>query len=415
MTINTLPINERYLLDAEGRLTDDALDQPLDIARKLAADFALTAIERDYIGGTPKQQRDDIRTSGLLALIIPKQYGGLGANWQQTMQIVREFAKADSSIAHVFAFHHLMLATVRLFSKPEQWQPWFEQTARQNWFWGNALNPMDERTVSRSFSNWREFSGKKSFCSGALDSEMLIASAIDPSVIANGKPRLLIAALPTGRTGIHVIQDWDNMGQRQTDSGSVNFERVRVEENEILSEPGPLNTPFSCLRPLVAQLILTNIYLGIAEGAFEDARQYTLDEARPWHTSNVATTSQDPYVLGHYGDFWVGLESTKALTELAAAKLDWAWHQDANLTEADRGEVAVCISAAKVLATRVGLDITSRMFEVTGSRATHAGLRLDRHWRNLRTHTLHDPLDYKIKELGDWALNESYPDPSFYS
>ncbi|ROH84575.1 monooxygenase [Pseudomethylobacillus aquaticus] len=383
---------------------------PLQIAQTLASDFALTAVERDFAGGTPKQERDALRASGLLSLVIPQAYGGLGANWVDTMQVVREIAKADSSIAHVFGFQHLMLATVRLFSQPAQWERWFTLTAQHQWFWGNALNPLDERTTVKAFNGWVEFSGRKSFCSGAIDSEMLIASGLRQ---ADGQ--LLIAAVPTARSGITVIQDWDNIGQRQTDSGSVHFEKVRVEDSELLLDPGPLSTPFSCLRPLVAQLILTNIYLGIAEGAFADARQYSLGEMRPWQTSKVARVSEDPYVLSHYGDFWVGLESTRALADRAAQRLDEAWAQEAKLSEVTRGEVALCISAAKVQATRTGLDITSRMFEVTGSRATHAGLRLDRHWRNLRTHTLHDPLDYKIKELGEWALNKRFPEPTFYS
>ncbi|POZ51447.1 acyl-CoA dehydrogenase family protein [Methylovulum psychrotolerans] len=383
---------------------------PFTIAKHLAELFALTVVERDYLGGTPKQERDEIRNSGLLALIIPKKYGGQGANWVDTMQIVRKIATVDSSLAHVFGFQHLMLATVRLFSKPEQWERWFEQTAQLNWFWGNALNPLDTRLTAKPFLGGYEFSGKKSFCSGAIDSEMLIVSAI-----ATTDGKLLIAAIPTTRTGVSVIQDWDNIGQRQTDSGSVIFKKVRVEDYEILAEPGPLSTPFSCLRPLVAQLILTNIYLGIAEGAFEDARQYTLNEARPWHSSNMAAANQDPYILNHYGNFYVGLESTRVLSDLAAAKLDKAWQQDTQLGEEERGEVAIAISSAKVLATRTGMDITSNMFEVMGSRATHGGLRLDRHWRNLRTHTLHDPLDYKIKELGEWILNKAYPKPTFYS
>ncbi len=232
----------------------------------------------------------------------------------------------DSSIAHVFGFQHLMLATVRLFSRPEQWQPWFELTARNHWFWGNALNPLDTRTVSRSFAGWREFSGRKSFCSGALDSEMLIASALDGE---GGK--LLIAAIPTARSGISLAHDWDNMGQRQTDSGSATFERVRVEESELLLDPGPLSTPFACLRPLIAQLIFTQVFLGIAEGAFEEARQYTLKEARPWFRSNAATVSEDPYVLAHYGEFWVGLESTRLLVRRAAQLLDEAWGKGAAL------------------------------------------------------------------------------------
>ena len=85
------------------------------------------------------------------------------------------------------------------------------------------------------------------------------------------------------------------------------------------------------------------------------------------------------------------------------------------MTEDERGEVAIKIAAAKILTTRIGLDITSRMFEVTGSRSTHAGLCMDRYWRNIRTHTLHDPIDYKLKELGDWVLKEKYPTPTFYS
>ncbi|WP_404809797.1 acyl-CoA dehydrogenase family protein [Methylobacillus caricis] len=384
---------------------------PQETARRLATEFAATAAERDLTGGTPKLERDALRASGLLALSIPREQGGLGANWQETLLVVRELSKVDSSIAHVFAFHHLMLATVRLFARPDQWRPWFEHTARLNWFWGNALNPLDERTISRQVGHWQEFSGKKSFCSGATDSEMLIVSAYRQE----GNHELVVAAVPTGRTGITVLQDWDNIGQRQTDSGSVNFEKVRVEDNDILSEPGPLSTPFSCLRPLLAQLILTNIYLGIAEGAFEDARHYTLNEARPWHRSGSRQTDEDPYILAHYGEFWVSLESARALTDMAAAKFDAAWNKQNQLTEEERGQVAISITSAKILATRIGLDITSRMFEVTGSRATHAGLRLDRHWRNLRTHTLHDPVDYKIKELGEWALKQQYPTPTFYS
>nr|WP_218177073.1 acyl-CoA dehydrogenase family protein [Pseudomonas gingeri] len=384
---------------------------PLQTARQLAAEFALTAVERDERGGTPKAERDALRHSGLLALSIPTQYGGLGARWSETLNVVREFAKVDSSIAHVFGFHHLMLATVRLFSRPEQWQPWFEQTARKNWFWGNALNPLDTRTVVRNLGGWREFSGKKSFCSGASDSQMLIASAVDES--AGGK--LLIAAIPSGRSGITLHDDWHNMGQRQTDSGSASFERVRVEESELLLDPGPLSTPFACLRPLIAQLTLTHMFLGIAEGAFEEARQYTLDETRPWFKSTARDIRQDPYVLNHYGDFWVALEGVRLLVERAAGLLDQAWAKGQNLSSEERGNLAIAIATAKVAANREGLALCSKLFEVTGARSTHASLRLDRHWRNLRTQSLHDPLDYKLQELGDWALNQTLPIPTFYS
>ncbi|KAF1028221.1 MAG: Dibenzothiophene desulfurization enzyme C [Burkholderia plantarii] len=395
------------LLQASGVPADTQTIR--DVAQALAARFAATAAQRDRDGGTPKAERDALRESGLLRLSIPLAYGGLGASWRTTLDIVRLLARADSSLAHVFGFHHLMLATVRLFGAPSQWESWFEQTARLDWFWGNALNPLDHRTISRAQPGWLEFSGQKSFCSGALDSEMLIASAYDQPTHA-----LLVAAVPTGRSGISIAEDWDNIGQRQTDSGTVTFEKVRVEPHEVLSDPGPLSTPFACLRPLVAQLVLTNIYLGIAEAAFDDARHYTLNEARPWPPSRLDQVGDDPYILGQYGEFWIGIESVRVLSDRAAERLDAAWQRGPALDQDERGALALAIATAKVAAIQTGLDVCTRMFDVAGARATHGALRLDRHWRNLRT-SLHDPLAYKVREIGEWALKRTYPSPSFYS
>jgi alkylation response protein AidB-like acyl-CoA dehydrogenase len=176
-----------------------------------------------------------------------------------------------------------------------------------------------------------------------------------------------------------------------------------------------LSTPFAALRPLIAQLHFANLFLGIAEGAFDEARQYTLKESRPWFRSSAASSAEDPYVLRHYGEFWVGLESVRLLIERAARQLDAAWVKEHALTADERGDLALAIGTAKVAASRHGLDICNRLFEVTGARATHASLRFDRHWRNLRTQTLHDPVDYRIHELGEWALNDKRPAPSFYS
>ncbi|QTD88055.1 acyl-CoA dehydrogenase family protein [Burkholderia anthina] len=385
-------------------------DEPVEtVVRALAQ----TAIARDQAGGTAIEERRLLRASGLLKLSVPKDLGGWGADWQSTLDVVRRLAQIDSSMAHLFAFHHLLLATTRLFGKPAQWQPWLEQTVEQRWFWGNALNPLDKGSVATPAAlapaGSYTFSGRKSFCSGASDSDILLASAFE----TNG--RLLIGVIPTSREGITVLGDWDNMGQRQTDSGTVIFDNVAVSADELLTDPGPLSTPFACLRPLLAQLILASIYLGLGEGALREAREFTIKSARPWIASPAASANEDLYVLGHYGDFWLALEGARALMERAAVAFDDAWRRGTSLTENERGRVAIAVAAAKVATARASLDVTSRMFEVTGARATTAALRLDRYWRNLRVHTLHDPVDYKVRELGDWALNERIPVPTFYS
>jgi alkylation response protein AidB-like acyl-CoA dehydrogenase len=381
----------------------------LRVAEALARDFAATAVERDRRGGTPKQERDALRSSGLLALVVPSRLGGLGADWATTMRAVRTIARADGSVAHVFGFQHLLLATVRLFGSAAQFDAWATKTVEKRLFWGNALNPLDRRAVLERKGAGGRLNGQKSFCSGARDADALIVSAIDS---ATGN--LVVAAVPADRPGISARDDWDNMGQRQTDSGTVVFEDVAVSPDEILATPGPLGSTFATLRPLVAQLSLCNVYQGIAEGAVGEAVSLAR-ERRPWFASGVDRIADDPYVLATFGDLHADVEAGRLVTDAAATRIDESWAREDDLTPAERGRAAIAVAAAKVTTTRVGLDVTSRIFETTGARATVARLGLDRYWRNVRTHTLHDPVDYKRRDLGRWLLADEWPAPSFYS
>lgn len=391
-------------------LVKPSRSHPLEIAERLAGEFSLTAVERDKRGGTAKEERDQLRASGLLTLLIPQHEGGLGAEWPEILRIVRLFSRVDSSIGHLFGFQHLLLATIELFGSPEQRRQYFRETVENSWFWGNALNPLDVNTTVSWRGDVRVLNGRKGFSSGSVDADALIVSGVEP-----GNPKLLIAAVPLPREGLIIHGDWDNMGQRQTDSGSVEFINAPLFDHELLRTPGPLGSIRATLRPCIAQLIFANIYLGLAEGAFSEARNYTLAQTRPWLTSAVDSPQADPYILHHYGDLWVQLQAARLITDRAADSLQRAWEAGDTITENHRGRAAIDIASAKVITTRSGLDVANRMFEVMGSRSTTASARLDRFWRNLRTQTLHDPVDYKLKELGDWALNCRIPTPTFYS
>jgi alkylation response protein AidB-like acyl-CoA dehydrogenase len=382
----------------------------LGVAEALSREFAATAVERDRQGGTPKRERDFLRASGLLTLVVPRPLGGAGASWTTALEAVRILARSDGSIAHVFAFQHLLLATVRLFGTPQQFDLLARATVAGRWFWGNALNPLDGRTTLSRAPGGYVLRGEKSFCSGARDADALIVSATDATT-----GNLVVGAVPARRAGITARDDWDNMGQRQTDSGSVVFDDVPVKEAEILAEPGPLGSTFATLRPLIAQLSLCNVYLGISEGALTAARDVTRQRGRAWFASGVERAVDDPYVLATFGDLFAQTEGARRLAEAAAAELDRAWLRAEALTVEERGRCAVSIAAAKVVATRVGLDVTSRIFDATGARATTARLGLDRFWRDVRTHTLHDPVDYKRRDIGRWWLTDEWPKPSFYS
>jgi len=382
------------------------------VVQALLNDFSATAVQRDKNGGTAKRERDLIRKSGLLLLTIPEQLGGAGSDLNEVLNISRQIASVDSSLAHLFAFHHFQLATLQLFSPRTQWEPLLEQTVQQGWFWANALNPLDKRTEIEAGERAGEFfiNGSKSFCSGANDSDMLIVSALKAGVSG-----LAVAAIPTRRKGITVHDDWDNIGQRQTDSGSVSFDHVALADSEILREPGPLGSPFSSLRAPLGQLILTNIYLGIAEGVLAQSSNYVNEFVQPWWASKAEFASEDPYVLRNFGEYWVEVAGARALTDLAQQKFQATFNLGNAVDEIIRGDVAISVATAKVASARAVLNVSSRVFEVLGARATAAKFGFDRFWRNARTHSLHDPLDYKLQELGAWYLIGKFPTPSFYS
>jgi alkylation response protein AidB-like acyl-CoA dehydrogenase len=391
-------------------VTDTTLD-PVVEANRLAAEFRRDAAERDLAAGTPKIQRDLIRDSGLLKLMVPREQGGFGSSWPDFLRIVRAIASADGSLGHLFAYHHLGLVTPHLIGTPAQRERWYAITARDNLFWGNSLNPLDPRTtLTRLDETTFCLNGEKSFCTGAQDSDLLLVSATLP-----GASRLQVAVLPTRRAGITVHDDWDNMGQRQTDSGSVSFRDVIVHDDELLGPPGAGGSVFATLRSCVTQSILSNIFLGIAQGAFDEARTYTRGLERPFAGSSATRPAEDPYILERYGQMHVQLQAAECLLDRGAAELERAWQYQQALTPEIRGECAVAIAAAKVAAGRCALEVTSSAFEAMGARATSGRLRFDRFWRNARTLTLHDPLDYKVREVGDWALNGRFPTPSFYS
>jgi alkylation response protein AidB-like acyl-CoA dehydrogenase len=399
----------------EPRMTDvivpdPAPSDPVAIARRLAGVLATTARDRDRAAGTPRAERTLVRESGLLTIGIPIAWGGGGASWPTIFKVIQVIAAADASLAQVYGFQHVLLATCQLFGTPQQARRLLEGTAAHHWFWGNTLNPLDRRLALVTTPGGRVLRGDKSFSTGSLDSDMLIVSALE-----DGTGKLVVAAIPTARAGITLRDDWDNMGQRQTDSGSSSFADVALRDDEILGPPGPLGSTFATLRPCIPQLVFTHIFLGIAEGALAHARDYVRTRTRPWPGSKVELNTQDPYVLRHFGEMVGALAGAQAAADRTAEQLDAAWRRGDALTIDERGALAISVASAKLLATRAVLDITAQIFEVTGAGGTAGSWGFDRFWRNARTLTLHDRLDYKIHDLGQWYLNDQWPTPSFYS
>ena len=386
------------------------MDDILSTADALARELATTAVERDRVGGHAAAERELIRASGLLKLTIPTGHGGTGADWPTFYATLRRLAQADSALAHLYGFHHLQMATLLLYGTRTQQQGQFEDTLAQRLFWGNALNPLDQRAVATEADDGWVFNGLKSFSSGSVGSDRMVVSAWHRPTQS-----LVIATTPTRRAGVRVRADWDAFGQKQTDSGTVEFERVAIAHDDVLVGPGATHTPRMTLRPLISQLIMANLYLGIAIGAYDEARQYTREQTRPWAGSGVARAVDDPIVQHRYGELKLLIRGAEAVSDQAAQRLQSALDRGDAIDAAQRGEVAVAIAEAKVLSHRAAMEISSQFFELAGARATSQKLGLDRFWRNARVHTLHDPVDVKLRDIGRHALDGQAPEPGSYS
>ena len=95
-----------------------------------------------------------------------------------------------------------------------------------------------------------------------------------------------------------------------------------------------------------------------------------------------------------------------ALLERAGRFVDVAV---ASPNEHSVAEASVAVAEAKAMATEVSLLATNKLFELAGTRSTLEEYNLDRHWRNARTHTLHDPVRWKYHAIGNYWLNGILP------
>ena len=371
----------------------------LQKAEELGQKFKENAAQRDTLGGTPKHERDLIRKSGLLKVLIPQEFGGLGGTWTDVVRIVRIFSKYDSSLAHVYGYHFINLITSHLWGNEKQQQYYYRETAENNLFWGNAFNMTDLKLHAQKQQDHFVLNGLKTFCTGSVDSDYLIVSAV-----YEGQDGLFIAVIPTDRDGVKVNEDWNNFGQRQTDSGTVTFTNVWVNKEEVLQNGFDAND-FAKLRLNMAHFILNHLFLGIMEGAFEEAKKYTSTKTRP-RTPGVESAIDDPSIQRNYGEIYVQIEAARLLVEKTDVLFQNLWDKGEEITAEERNELERAVFTAKVFTTKAGLDITSRIFEVMGSRATASQYGFDRFWRNMRTMTLHGPVDTVIQDLGNRILHK---------
>ena len=383
-------------------------NQVLDAARDVANHLALDALERDRANAEPFAEAELLRKAGLPNVLLPATTGGAGLPWSVALEVVREIARADGSIAQLLAYHYVNAHNLVWVADDAGRRRWGVPTAENQWLWGDSVNPVDpDLQLVRDGDGYR-LRGTKNFSTGASVGDVTVVGGLTET----GEDLLVV--VPRETEGFVKGGDWDNLGQRLSASGSVRFDDVRVEPDAVLGSASTSGAFGSLVTPAI-QAAFGHFYLGVTRGALEAASEYTRTSSRPWLLSDVQEAVEDPYVLATYGRLVARLRAAEALGASVGESLSQAHERGGDLTWAERGEVAEEIAALKVVSSDLALEATSAIFEVTGARASSNRFGFDRFWRNVRTHTLHDPVQYKAREVGDHFLTGSYPAFSLYT
>lgn len=376
-----------------------------ETARTLAASFAPGAAARDRDRVLPSAELDQLSDSGLLAITVPARFGGPELPVATVIEVIRLLSAADPNIGQIPHSHFVYINQLRLQGSVAQQERLFADVLAGKRF-GNAqseANTKHVRDIRTTLfpdgpGHWR-LTGRKFYATGAL-----LADWIPVLAHLRAEGPLHIAWVQRTARGVEVIDDWDGLGQRTTASGSVVLDDVCVSDEDITPYAVTFDAPQT--YGAFAQALHAAIDAGIARAAIAEAASFVRESSRPYPDAAVERNAEDPLVVHTFGELELAVRGAEALLAHAAAAIDRA---NTDLTTETAGAASLAVAAARAASARASVEAASRLFEVAGARSAAAHLNLDRHWRNARTHTLHDPVAWKIQYLGRWAVDGTLP------
>ena len=389
------------LLSAHILRTDN---EALEAAHALAAVAREQAAKRDRQRQLPWSQIEAFTQSGLGSITIPREFGGPQVSYVTLAEVFAIISAADPALGQIPQNQVGILNLVLNTATQAQKEQLFSRVLKGGRI-GNAgpergsKNTLDLKARITAEGDGFVINGQKFYSTGAWFAHWIAVKAL------NDEGKQVIAFVPRATPGLRVVDDWSGFGQRTTASGTVLLNNVRVDADLVVDNWRINESPN--IQGAVSQLVQAAIDLGIAREAIADTIRFVRERSRPWIDANVERNSDDPYVVADIGKLSIELHAAEALLRKAARVLDDVSASPVDAQAAARASIAV--AEAKVLSTELSLLASEKLFELSGSRATLAEFNLDRHWRNARVHTLHDPVRWKYHAIGAYRLNGTLP------
>jgi alkylation response protein AidB-like acyl-CoA dehydrogenase len=375
---------------------------------QLFAEIAEDESERERDRILPFGVIDRIRQVRLGAMRLPASAGGSGCSIRELLDIIIRLGEADANVAHILRNHFSVVELLLRRPRTEQGRQW-QAAVADGAVIGLATTELDSpqvgnvtphTTLTRDGGDYL-LNGTKYYSTGTLYSDYVLVRAADVS----GK--VGAAIIPLGRDGIELIDDWDGLGQRLTATGTTRFNNVRLKRQEVEFDAPDFGygAPYS---NTFAQLFLTAIVAGITRATLRDATELVRSRKRTFYYAPSELPTEDPVLQQTIGQIASGAFAAESVVLAAAEALDLA--TDAfeagapNATELAH-HAALLSAKAKIVTDDFAIRGGGLLFDVGSASATRKASNLDRHWRNARTLSSHNPTNLKARSIGQHEIN----------
>ena len=284
---------------------------------------------------------------------------------------------------------------------------------------GNAFSEKGSLAVGSLVFNTRllpadgggyRLDGEKYYSTGTLFSDYLtVATTTDHDSVAT-------VVVPVDRDGVRLIDDWDGFGQRRTGTGTTVFTNVAVSNDEVLSDTPYDAAPVPTVQYASLQLFIHAVVAGILASVVDDGIALLRSRDRSFSHALAERPADDPLYQKQLGELastaYIAkaavLDAAEAIAAATASEIDGV--PDAQLAAVPDARLADAKPSCRVAKVKVHLDdvapeAATRLLELGGASAASRQRNLDRHWRNIRTITLHNPVAHKARVIGQNLLH----------
>jgi alkylation response protein AidB-like acyl-CoA dehydrogenase len=210
-----------------------------EIAQREIAPF-VTQWDRDRV--FPRELYQKLSDAGIMGILVPEQYGGVGADYLSYALAIEELAKVDAGTAVTVSVHSMICSAILKLGSPQQKQRWLEPLAAGNVLAGFALTESDAgsdasaiRATAKRASSGYVLNGRKQWCSTGSYAGVIMAMFRTGGAGASGVSAFLVdPKLP----GISVERVTEKLGIHTSNTCDLAFDDVALEDDALLGEEG---------------------------------------------------------------------------------------------------------------------------------------------------------------------------------